>query len=62
METAPAEQNAAIKCRSEECLAASRAFPVRQPGGKEKVEDKSEREEKTRDVKSKPDFENCRKE
>jgi hypothetical protein len=62
METAPAEQNAAIKCCSEECLATSRAFPVRQPGSKEKVGDKSECEEKTWDVISKSDFENCSKE
>jgi hypothetical protein len=62
METAAAEQNAAIKCCSEECLTTSRAFPVRQPGSKEKVGDKSEREEKTGNVKGESDFENCRKE
>lgn len=59
METAPAEQNATIKCSSEKRLAASRALPVRQPGGNEKVGDKGEREEKTGDVKRKSNFKNC---
>ena len=40
METASAEQEAAIKRGPEKSLSASRAFPIRQPRGNEKVDDK----------------------
>jgi hypothetical protein len=56
METAAAKK-AAIKRSPEKCLAAARAFPVGQPGGKEKVCDKGQGKEKPRNDKGEPDFE-----
>jgi hypothetical protein len=40
MEAAPAEQEAAIKCRPEKRLSASRTFPICQPDGNEEISDK----------------------
>ncbi len=57
METAPAEQEAAIKGRPEKRLSASRAFPVRQPGGDEEVGDKGQGKEKSGNKKSESNFE-----
>jgi hypothetical protein len=56
MEAAAAEQEAAIKCRSEKGLSTSGAFPVCQPGGNEEVGNKCYGKEKSRNEKGESKF------
>jgi hypothetical protein len=57
MEATTAKKEAAIKCRSKKCLPAPRAFPVRQPDGKQEVSEKGQGKEKARDEKGETKFE-----
>jgi hypothetical protein len=56
METT-ATKKTAIERSPEECLPASRALPVCQPGGQEEVSDKGQGKEKSRNEKREPYFE-----
>jgi hypothetical protein len=62
MEAASPKQDAAIKCSPEKRLPTSRAFPVCQPGSKEKISDKRQRKEKARNVEGEPNLEDRGKE
>jgi hypothetical protein len=59
MEATTPKKEAAIKCRPEKCLAAPRAFPVRQPDGEQEVHEKGQGKEKARDEKGETKFEHC---
>lgn len=57
MEAASPKQDAAIKCSTEERLPTSRAFPVGQPGSKEKISHKRQGKEKAWNVEGKSNLE-----